>query len=186
MTAYLIAYGIDPSDRLAATQFPDRAAALAAARPGSPYHVGVPTGHHAGGCSYVVETEEDARALGPLLAVFNGLTNSGVKKFADRKVGAKRLMAVLPVVATIAKESKMSEEQINATEPAKRGRKPVEGRTSGREQMDRYNAVAREAINLGLKAKEHTSSFEKYDAGERKIAELQAKIDAARSTAAAA
>lgn len=107
MTAYLIVYGKDPSDRFAVYTFPTRTAALAAnltptvpvdgyGRPkdGGEERPGV------GGCSYVVEREEDAPwALPMLAAIYNAATGETVKRFADRPTGVKRLLAALPRVA---------------------------------------------------------------------------------------
>jgi hypothetical protein len=101
MTAYLIAYGQDPSDRFAAYSFPDRITARLASLPvGAALTPGVPPGSHAGGCAYVIETEADVTFSGQLLVdVFNALTESGVKKFESRAIGMKRLMAVLATTA---------------------------------------------------------------------------------------
>lgn len=129
MTAYLIVYGQDPTDRLAAYSFPDRIAARLASTPsGGNLTPGVPPGSYAGGCAYVVEKEADVTFSGQLLIdVFNGLTDSGVKKFESRAVGVKRLMSVLPQVAapapvTTNEEIKMSDAATTETAAPKRGK----------------------------------------------------------------
>lgn len=99
MTAYLIVYGADPTDRFAAYSYPTRAAAQRASLPGSRLVPRVPPGAAAGGCAYVVETEADVAFGGNLLiGVVNGLTAARgvvVKKFETRGVGVRRLLAAL-------------------------------------------------------------------------------------------
>lgn len=98
MTAYLIVYGADPTDRFAAYSYPTRAAAQRASLPASGLVPRVPADGHAGGCAYVVESETDAPgagARGLLPALYNALTNSKVERFANRDAGAKRLLAAL-------------------------------------------------------------------------------------------
>lgn len=142
MTAtYLIVYGLDPSDRIAAYAFNNRAAARAAENRLVP---SVPVdgyGNHApdrearpgvGGCGYIIEKDEDVAFGGSLLvAVYNALTGCTVNKFESKAVGVKRLMAVLADKATImvleeapqpSVENKMDGMSTETT-TAKRGRK---------------------------------------------------------------
>lgn len=184
MTAYLIVYGADPADRLAAYSFSTRVAARAASLSGLVPRV--PVDGPAGGCAYVVETAEDVTFGGRLLVtVFNHLAGGSVQRFKDRPAGVKRLLDLLPKVAQPGpatnqpeEEKKMSEEK-TTNGVARRGRKPIEGRMSGREQMEAYNALVSEAQGKGISAKIHTSTFEKYEKGQEQIAKLRAKIDAA-------
>lgn len=48
-------------------------------------------------------------------------------------------------------------------------------------QQERYNQLATEARSLGLKAKHHTSTFERHADGERVIAKLQAQVNEAKA-----
>lgn len=116
MTAYLIVYGENPTDRLAAYSFADRGSAAGASLPGAGLVPGVPPGSHAGGCAYVIEAEADVTFTGKLLLdVFNGLTEAGVKRFETRDVGVRRLLTVLPEVA---KEVKLDNDaQVQEREP---------------------------------------------------------------------
>lgn len=102
MTAFLIVYGKDPTDRFAAYAVPQgRTAAIAASLPRRNLVPGVPPGSHAGGCAYVVETEADVTFGGSLLVdVFKALTGESVKKFESRAVGVKRLLKALEERAT--------------------------------------------------------------------------------------
>lgn len=50
-----------------------------------------------------------------------------------------------------------------------------------KQQQDRYNTLAAEARGLGLRAKHHTSTFERHTDGERIIAKLQAAVDEAKA-----
>lgn len=95
MTAYLIVYGKDPSDRLALHIFPTRMLAWMAQRNLVP---GVPPGYHAGGCSYVIDNEQDITFSGrQLVDIYNGLASSDkcIDGFVSRDVGVQRLMALL-------------------------------------------------------------------------------------------
>jgi hypothetical protein len=72
-------------------------------------------------------------------------------------------------------------EAAEAEAPKKRrGRATPEGRTTLKEQQERYNALAREATLLGLKAKEHTALFQ-YERGEKQIEKLRARIEEAKA-----
>jgi hypothetical protein len=116
--AFLIVYGEGPTDRLVAYQFSSRATAQAASL-SSKMVPGVPPGSHAGGHAYVIENEEDVTFNGALLtAVFNGLTDSGIKKFETRAIGVKRLLSVLPTVAKQQEDTTME----NTTAPAAAGK----------------------------------------------------------------
>lgn len=140
-TTYLIVYGRDPSDRLAAYSFPTRAAAWEAST--SPTFVrGTPDRPHMGGSSYVIEGEQDVTFGGGLLtAVFNGLTNSGIKKFESRTVGIKRLLSVLPQVAqTAITQPKEESEMEGQTETANSGAEPAAARR-GRASSVNQNAT---------------------------------------------
>src|SRR5688572_33276374 len=89
-TSYLITLRNDKN--FAAVVYPDRAAADVALE-------AVPNDV----AGWIVQTEQDAASTftGKMLVdMFNGLTNSGVSKFENRAVGAKRLLSVLPQVAT--------------------------------------------------------------------------------------
>lgn len=125
MTAYLIAYGADLADRFAATAFPTRLDAQRASVSG-PYQVGVPAGSHAGGCHYVVETEADARDLGPLVAVYNAVVGAGsaVKKFESRAVGARRLLAALAERAAPAATQPRQESSVTNETQETKDKKP--------------------------------------------------------------
>ena len=110
MTAYLVAYGADPKDRLTCRAFPTREAALTAST-NAKIVPGVPEGSHAGGCAYVIENEKDVTLSGSLLVdVYNVMTNGSLKKFSDRETGVKRLMAVLPTYA-VADQSTSTENE---------------------------------------------------------------------------
>lgn len=115
-TAYLITYGTDPADRLAAYRFPNSAAAQRAQL--------VPTG----GCAYVVETPADVTLSSwVLLAVYNGLSGKPpVARFSDRQAGARRLLELLGTVAqdgpALPEPTKEKSVSDNETEAAKRGR----------------------------------------------------------------
>jgi hypothetical protein len=128
MTAYLISYGADPSDRLRAFQFPSRKAAIAAQSDPACY-ASVGPHSHAGGCTYVIESEEDVTFTGKLLVdVFNGLTYSGLKKFESRATGVKRLLAVLPTVAQPAPAAKETTVVTETQEKPKRASKASVGK----------------------------------------------------------
>jgi hypothetical protein len=133
--AYVIVYGADPTDRLAAYAFASRAEAVRACGSDQPFdYPGVPPGSHAGGHCQVVQTAVDVTwHNGTLLAIFNGLTESGVKRFASHEAGVKRLLSVLPEVATVCEPKPPTQEQVMAktkTEAApaaakKGGRAPI-------------------------------------------------------------
>lgn len=110
-TAYLIVYGADPSDRLAAYKFTSRAAAHAASL--TDLVPRVPPGAAAGGCAYVVENPADVTFGGALLlAVYNGLSGKPpVGRFADRAAGVKRLMCLLETAAQDGPEPQQTEEK---------------------------------------------------------------------------
>jgi hypothetical protein len=130
MAAYLIVYGRDPSDRLAAYSFPDRRAAAAAhlapSVPVDGYGRFDPTREPkpgVGGCSYIVEIEADfAPFQGKrLVDVYNGLAATTVTRFETRAIGIRRLMELLPRVAvSIAKteETVVSSPGINPNKEA--------------------------------------------------------------------
>lgn len=178
MTAYLIVYGSTPADRLAAYSFVTREAARLASLPTNGLTPRVPPEGAAGGCAYVVENEADVTFTGRLLIdVFNGLTDSGVKKFENREVGVKRLMAILPQVS---KEKTVSDPVPETDPPKKRGRASPEGRTmTMAQQMDHYNGLVDQAAAKGLTFKKHTSSFITYDRGVEVIAKIEKAISEA-------
>jgi hypothetical protein len=105
MTAYLIRYGRDPSDRLAAFPFATRAAAQEASLrepfwlpPGSVE--GVPDGQ--GGCHYIVETEEDVTFSNSLMVwIYNRLTGKQLGHFENREKGIRHLFEALPEHCTV-------------------------------------------------------------------------------------
>lgn len=135
MTAYLIVYGENPTDRLAAYRFADRGSAAGASLPAAGLVPGVPPGSHAGGCAYVIEAEADVTFTGKLLLdVFNGLTEAGVKRFETRDVGVRRLLAILPEVA---KEIKVENAEVQEREPGAQaggdgGEEPADGKKKGK------------------------------------------------------
>jgi len=103
MTAYLIVYGKDHTDRLAAYSFPTRASAREASA--TSLVPRVPSTGPAGGCAYLVESEEDivrSPLFHRLVAIYNGLApaDSHVSRFESRTVGVKRLLALLATNAT--------------------------------------------------------------------------------------
>ncbi len=173
-TTYVICPAND-SGKMIATVYPTREAATAAASQND----------------YVIAGPGDVIFIGStLVEVYNALTGKAVKKFESREAGVRRLLSALAEVATnpsVTTETKPAntdqEKNMSDSETKRRGRPAAPGRTSGKEQMERFNVVAREAIALGIKTKEHTSSFENYDKGEEKIVELQSKIDAIRAAA---
>lgn len=120
MTAFMIAYGTDPADRFTATAHVTREAARMASLRGPT----VPPSD-AGGCAYVIENAEDVTFSGTLLvAVYNALTGSGIKKFETREIGVRRLLAALQTLPT-SKETPMETETVTneaETPKAKRGR----------------------------------------------------------------
>lgn len=98
MPAYLIVYGADPTDRLAAYAYATRSAAWEASLPKSGLVPRVPPDGLAGGCAYVIERAEDVPFSGTqLIAVFNGLAGPDihVNRFESRTVGVQRLLALL-------------------------------------------------------------------------------------------
>lgn len=109
MTAYVIVYGIDPTDRFAAHAFPTREVARLAEKTLVPPVPVDGYGRHApdrearpgvGGCGYIIEKEEDITFGGfHLVSVYNALTEGTVKKFESRTVGLKRLMCALSKLA---------------------------------------------------------------------------------------
>jgi hypothetical protein len=124
-TTYLIVYGADPSDRLAAYRFVSRAAAHAASLPAAGLVPGVPPGATAGGCAYVVENPADVTFGGALLLkVYNGLSGKPpVARFEDRAAGVKRLMCLLETAST---EFQQPEENNEMAREAKIGEfKPI-------------------------------------------------------------
>lgn len=138
-TAYLIVYGADPTDRFAAYKFNSRQDALKARltpsvpvdgfgrpKPDGEVRPGV------GGCSYVVEKEEDVPwALPMMVAVYNALTGEAVKRFADRPSGVKRVFGALAAKAvdapfTSSPEGAISQSPQNQVEGKKmKGRAPA-------------------------------------------------------------
>ena len=136
MTAYLIVYGLDPTDRFATYLFPTREAARLAEKSLVP---SVPVdgyGRHApsrearpgvGGCGYLIEKEEDVVFSGNhLVSIYNALTGGAVKKFESRAVGVKRLMATLAEKATPgpqpAEPAITNEEKKMSDTPKRRGK----------------------------------------------------------------
>jgi len=130
MAAYLVVYGIDPTDRLAAYVFPNRKAAWLASLPtGANLTPHVPPDGTAGGCACVIENEADVTFSGGLLvAIYNGLNHEGhVNRFESRTVGIQRLLALLPTIAVPPPGGAMStQEQImpETNETERRGRRP--------------------------------------------------------------
>ena len=103
MTAYLIVFGADPTDRFAAYSFPDRASARLASLPASGLVPRVPPGGPAGGHAYLVENEEDvvrSPLANQLVVIYNSIAPQGalVRRFESRAVGARRLLALLATV----------------------------------------------------------------------------------------
>lgn len=108
MTAYLIVYGLDSTDRLAAYRFATRTEAQLASRrlvPAVPvdgygrYDPSREVRPGTGGCAYVVEREEDVPFSGTqLTSIYNGLTGESVGCFESRAAGIRRLLSKLPAV----------------------------------------------------------------------------------------
>jgi hypothetical protein len=125
MTAYLIVYGRDPQDRLAAYACQDRNAARYASL--STLVPRVPPDGPAGGCAYIIETESDVTFSGRLLLdVYNGLAgdNGHVNRFESRTTGVQRLLALLPTISSPTTEvSAMSTHEANGAVADRRGRK---------------------------------------------------------------
>lgn len=119
MTAFVIVFGDTPKDRLEAYQFENAQEARERSSRFVDLHV------------FMIEKEEDVKFSGPqLVQVFNGLTDSGIKKFENREIGAKRLFSVLPQVSIRVSPMKvagtMSDAAVQTTETTKkRGRKAV-------------------------------------------------------------
>lgn len=123
--AYLIVYGADTGDRLAAYKFTSREAARAASL--TPLVPRNPPDAAAGGCAYVVEKPEDVTFGGALLLnVFNGLSGKPpVARFVDRPSGIRRLMCLLETVAQDGPVSQQTEEKkVSDETKTKRGRAP--------------------------------------------------------------
>lgn len=109
MTAYLIVFGLNPTDRFAAYSFPDRPAARIASLPASGLVPRVPPDGVAGGHAYLVETEEDivrSPLANQLIAIYNTLAGTGVhvNRFESRSVGVRRLLELLASTARPAVE----------------------------------------------------------------------------------
>lgn len=122
MTAYLIVYGKDPSDRFAAYQYPSRTAAREASLKLVPNSTDAEHGN-GGGCAYVIERAEDVTLSGiVLVAVYNALTNANLKKFETRQIGVERLLKHLPEFAQKAapiEENKNMDTETTAEAPKK-------------------------------------------------------------------
>jgi hypothetical protein len=104
VVAYLIVYGKDPSDRLAAYAFSDKKTARDASLPASRLVPRVPPYGNAGGCAYVVETTDDVQFGNALiLALFNGLSprQQHVDRFESNAGARGRRLTLLSVVATL-------------------------------------------------------------------------------------
>lgn len=133
MPAYLIVYGANPADRLAAYAFDTRKEAWAASV--TDLVPRVPPGGRAGGCAYVIERLEDVTfSDGLLAAVFSGLTGTFIARFDTRSLGLRSLLEVLPLVTSSTKpeDSTMSDANVHTETDAQtaangaghRGRKP--------------------------------------------------------------
>jgi hypothetical protein len=120
-TAYLVTYGVDPSDRFAAYAFKDRKTAQTASLPKARLVPGVPSGNHAGGCAYVIQSEKDITFGGSLLVnVYNRLTRKNIKGFLNRANGVSKVFSALrdlQIDPTVQKklEKAMSEADQNET-----------------------------------------------------------------------
>ena len=183
MTAYLIVFGKDHTDRLAAYSFPDRASARVASL--SALVPRVPPDGPAGGHAYLVETEEDiirSPLFGQLVTFYNELSPAPINRFESRTIGVRRLLALLAAQARPPNgvASTEGENMPNET-PRTRTRRPI----TLKEQKIAYNELVIQAQGLGLNIKTHKSkTFNNYESGEKRIAALQAKIAAAASPAA--
>jgi hypothetical protein len=105
MATYMVTYGETPTDRFKVYAFENRADALRLA--------GIGPLVRNGDCAVVIGNAEDVTFSGKLLvAVFNAMTDSGIKKFENRAIGVDRLMKVLP---TVAEEVKMEQYEENET-----------------------------------------------------------------------
>lgn len=101
MTAYLIVYGRDPSDRLAAHAFETRLLAIGGAASGLVPRV--PEGARGGGFAMVVENAADVMLSKQRLAdVCRGLAGVGPKSFENRDAGIRKLLQLLPTCAIVA------------------------------------------------------------------------------------
>ena len=132
MTAYLIVYGADTSDRFAAYAFPKRADAWKAST-SSRVVPGVPAGSHAGGHAYVIETAQDVTFSGRLLVeVYKELTGANYNSKLNREERVLLLMDGLRAHAireknmetNITIEEPTKADTVPLTEAPKRGRKP--------------------------------------------------------------
>lgn len=132
MTAYLIVYGKDPSDRFAAYQYPTRTAAREASLKLVPNSTDADHGN-GGGCAYVIERPEDITLSGTVLvAVYNALTNANLKKFETRQVGVERLLKHLPEFAQKAAPPINEEKSVDTnTETKTTGKRGRKGRFEG-------------------------------------------------------
>ena len=96
MTTYLIVYGTDPSDRLAAYAFTDREQAVRASVSCVVPSVSSDGKPGVGGCALVVETENDITlSKAGMVVVARNLSGGGPAHVSDRASGAKRLLEVL-------------------------------------------------------------------------------------------
>jgi len=136
MTAYLVVYGKDPTDRFAALAYPTWEAARRASLtlvPSVPvdgsgnYAPDKPTRPGIGGCHCIIEKDKDVPLNGPTMAaVYNALTGCSIKKFESRATGTQRVMKALAEHATPTQspeENKVSDTTTNGAAPGKRGRK---------------------------------------------------------------
>lgn len=133
MTAFVIVYGKDPSDCFAAYRSQTREAAWLASVRLVP---GVPPGSSAGGCGYVIENVGDVTFSGPLLVgVYNALAGTvamgAVKKFENRAVGVKRLLALLEKCQARVPANFESEGVVMAKSETKNGVAAARKKTAG-------------------------------------------------------
>jgi hypothetical protein len=135
MTAYLIVFGVDLTDRFAAYSFPDRSTARTASLPAAGLVPSVPPNSvTGGGHAYLVETEEDivrSPMVGQLVAFYNRIAPAGrqVRRFESRVVGVQRLLALLATQARLpvgAASPPTEKEQVMSSEngTGRRGRRP--------------------------------------------------------------
>jgi len=99
--AYLMVYGTGYDDRLAVYRFPTTEEARRGTKGLVP---GVPPGYHSGGSYAVIPNQIDTESFKEftttdLIALYNALRGSSVKKFESREIGIKRIITALEAAA---------------------------------------------------------------------------------------